>query len=90
MLAQQDFDGAARAAQEIVQRRPDSLAAFQILAESSEKQNRPETVAWRAQIARLQPHHASQVMGLVFRQLYGAIDPEIRRVKPMHPLDCRP
>src|SRR5438270_6680952 len=32
MLAQQDLAGAARAAQEIVQRRPDSLAAFQILA----------------------------------------------------------
>src|SRR5476649_1665013 len=44
MLAQQDFDGATRAAQEIVQKRPDSLAAFQILAEASEKQNRPETV----------------------------------------------
>src|SRR5438477_2635438 len=47
LLAGQDFDGAVQTAQEIVQRHPNSLAAFQILAEASEKQNRPETVAWR-------------------------------------------
>ena len=50
LLAGQDLDGAVRMAQEIVQRHPNSLAAFQILAEASEKQNRPETVAWRAQM----------------------------------------
>ncbi len=60
MLAQQDFDGAARAAREILQSRPDSLSAFYILAEASEKQNRPETVAWRAQIARLEPQRSRQ------------------------------
>ena len=34
---------------------PDSLAAARILADTTEKQNRSETVAWRAQIARLDP-----------------------------------
>ena len=39
------------AAQQILKLRPDSLPAFQIMADATEKQNRPETVAWRAQIA---------------------------------------
>src|SRR3954463_9357991 len=55
LLAKEDFEGATRAAREILQMHHDSLAAFRILAEASEKQNRPETVAWRAQIARLEP-----------------------------------
>jgi hypothetical protein len=32
MLAQQDLDGAMQAAREVVQRRPNSLAAYHILA----------------------------------------------------------
>ena len=55
LLAKEDFDGATRAAREVLQIHHDSLAAFRVLAEASEKQNRPETVAWRAQIARLEP-----------------------------------
>jgi hypothetical protein len=54
-LTKEDFDGATRAAREVLQIDHDSLAAFRVLAEASEKQNRPETVAWRAQIARLEP-----------------------------------
>jgi hypothetical protein len=34
---------------------PNSLVAARVLAEATEKQNRAETVAWRAQIARLDP-----------------------------------
>src|SRR5262249_38657493 len=34
---------------------PGSIAALRVLAEASEKQNRAETVAWRAQIAHLDP-----------------------------------
>jgi predicted Zn-dependent protease len=75
MLAQQDFDGATRAAKEIVQRRPDSLSAFYILAEASEKQNRPETVAWRAQIARLQPQDLDSQLNLASAALrFGQLD----------------
>jgi hypothetical protein len=55
LLSKEDFDGAARAARDVLQIHHDSLAAFRVLAEASEKQNRPETVAWRAQIARLEP-----------------------------------
>jgi len=75
MLAQQDLEGAAGVAREIVLRRPDSLAAFYILAEASEKQNRPETVAWRAQIARLQPHDLDSRLNLASAALrFGQLD----------------
>src|SRR5256714_13185202 len=53
MMAKEDFDGATRAARQVLQLHQDSLPAFHILAEASEKQNRPETVAWRAQSARV-------------------------------------
>ena len=74
LLAQQDLEGAARTAQEVAERRPDSLVAYQILAEATEKQNRSETVAWRAQIARLRPHDVDSQLNLAsaalrFRQL---------------------
>jgi hypothetical protein len=88
MLAQQDFDGAAHAAQEIVQRRPDSLAAFQILAESSEKQNRPETVAWRAQIARLQPQDLDSQLNLASAALrFGQLDTARKALENIAPAD---
>jgi hypothetical protein len=64
MLEKEDFDGATRAAREILQIHRDSLAAYHILAEATEKQNRPETVAWRAQIARLQPHTLESQLNL--------------------------
>src|SRR3954452_494772 len=57
MLQKQDYEGATRIAQHILRLRPASLPAFQILAEATEKQNRPETVAWRSQIARALPHN---------------------------------
>src|SRR5688572_5958601 len=55
LLAKEDFDGATLAAREVLRLHHNSLAAFHVLAEASEKQHRPETVAWRAQIARLEP-----------------------------------
>jgi hypothetical protein len=64
LLAQQDFDGAMSVARDVVQKRPDSLPAFSILAEASEKQNRPETVMWRAQIARLRPQDLDSQLNL--------------------------
>ena len=75
MLAQQDFEGAARAAREVAQRRPNSLTAFSILAEATEKQNQPETVAWRAQIARLQPQDLDSQLNLASAALrFGQLD----------------
>jgi predicted Zn-dependent protease len=88
MLAGQDFDGAARTAQEIVQRHPNSLAAFQILAEASEKQNRPETVAWRAQIARLRPHDLESELNLASAALrFGQLDTARNALDAVNPAD---
>jgi hypothetical protein len=42
----------------------DSLPAFLILADVTEKQNSEETVAWRAQIARLQPTNIDSQLNL--------------------------
>src|SRR5204862_4362442 len=88
MLAQQDFDGATHAAQEIVQKRPDSLVAVQILSESSEKQNRPETVAWRAQIARLQPQDLDSQLNLASAPLrFGQLDTARKALEHVAPAD---
>lgn len=88
MLAQQDFDGATRTAHEIVQRRPDSLSAFYILAEASEKQNRPETVAWRAQIARLQPQDLDSQLNLASAALrFGQLDTARKALENVAPAD---
>jgi predicted Zn-dependent protease len=53
----------------------DSLAAYQILAEATEKQNRAETVVWRAQIARLQPRDIDSQLNLASAALrFGQLD----------------
>ena len=75
MLAKDDFDGATRSAREVLQIHHDSLPAFRILAEASEKQNRPETVAWRAQIARLDPGNLDNQLNLASAALrFGQLD----------------
>src|SRR5205807_899063 len=75
LLAKEDFDGTSRAAREVLQLRHDSLPAFYILAEASEKQNRPETVAWRAQIARLEPGNLDSQLNLASAALrFGRLD----------------
>jgi hypothetical protein len=75
LMAKEDYDGASRAAREILQIDHESLAAFHILAEASEKQNRPETVAWRAQIARLEPGNLDSQLNLASAALrFGRLD----------------
>src|SRR3954464_9199621 len=75
LLAKDDFDGATRTARAVLQLHHDSLPAFHILAEASEKQNRPETVAWRAQIARLQPDSLDSQLNLASAALrFGRLD----------------
>ena len=74
-LAKENFDAAAKTAREVLQIHPNSLAAFHVLAEASEKQNRPETVAWRAQIARLQPGNLDSQLNLASAALrFGQLD----------------
>jgi predicted Zn-dependent protease len=75
LLAKEDFDGATRAAREVLQLHHDSLPAFRIMAEASEKQNRAETVAWRAQIARLEPGDLDSQLNLASAALrFGQLD----------------
>jgi hypothetical protein len=73
---------------------PNSLVAARILAETTEKQNRVETVAWRAQIARLDPGLESELnlasAALRFGQLdvaraaLGRVAPEDREKAAYH------
>ena len=71
-----------------MQRRPDSLSAFYILAEASEKQNRPETVAWRAQIARLQPQDLDSQLNLASAALrFGQLDTARKALENVAPAD---
>jgi predicted Zn-dependent protease len=75
MLAKEDFEGASTTAREVLKIHHDSLAAFHVLAEASEKENRPETVAWRAQIARLQPDNLDSQLNLASAALrFGRLD----------------
>ncbi len=74
-LVREDFAGATQAAQRMLRIRPRSLGAFQIMADATEKQNRPETVAWRAQIARLLPHELDAQLNLASAALrFGQLD----------------
>ena len=75
LLEKQDFDGAIRAGEKMLQLKSDSLAAFHILADATEKQNRPETVAWRAQIARAVPDKLDPQLNLASAALrFGQLD----------------
>ena len=74
-LKQGNFNGANDAARQALQINHDSLAAYQILAEATEKQNRAETVVWRAQIARLQPRDIDSQLNLASAALrFGQLD----------------
>ncbi len=54
---------------------PDSIPAYRILAETSERRNQPETVTWRAQIARLQPHDIDSQLNLASAALrFGQLE----------------
>ena len=75
MLQQEDFQGATSAAHRALELHRDSLPAFHILAEATERENRIETVAWRAQIARLLPHDLDSQLNLASAALrFGELD----------------
>ena len=75
LLQKDDLAGATRAAQQMLDHRPASLAAFRILAEATEKQNRSETVAWRSQIARALPRNLDAQLNLASAALrFGQLD----------------
>src|SRR5438477_1210991 len=86
LLAKEDYDGATRAAREVLQLHHDSLPTFRILADASEKQNRPETVAWRAQIARLEPGNLDSQLNLASAALrFGQLDTARKAVESVPP-----
>ena len=88
MVRKQDFDGAANTAQEMLKLRSDSLAAFHILAEATEKQNRVETVAWRSEIARSLPHNLDAQLNLASAALrFGQLDTARRALDNVAPPD---
>ena len=75
MLENKDFVAANRFAHQVLERDRDSLPAFYILADATEKQNSEETVSWRAQIARLQPENIDSQLNLASAALrFGQID----------------
>jgi predicted Zn-dependent protease len=64
MLEKKDYVAANRLARQVLQIHHDSLSAFYILADATEKQNSEETVSWRAQIARLQADNIDAQLNL--------------------------
>lgn len=88
MLKQENFSGATRAAQKALEIHRDSLPAFYILAEATEKQNHIETVAWRAQIARLLPHNLDSQLNLASAALrFGELDSARKALERVTPND---
>lgn len=75
LLQNKDYVGATRAARDVLAVDRDSLQAFYILADATEKQNSEETVSWRAQIAREQPDNIDAQLNLASAALrFGQID----------------
>ncbi|HTH20034.1 MAG TPA: hypothetical protein VL912_08130 [Candidatus Udaeobacter sp.] len=66
---------AAQTAQDVVRRHSDSLAALSILADTAERQNLEEAVAWRERIARLLPKDPESQLNLASAALrFGKLE----------------
>ena len=88
MLQEEKFTQATQNAREVLQLHPDSLPAFQILAEAAEKQNLEETVSWRAQIARLLPNDPASQLNLASAALrFGQLDVAQKALDHVSPAD---
>jgi thioredoxin-like negative regulator of GroEL len=75
MLEKNNFVEAHHLARQVLELHRDSLQAFYILADATEKQNSEETVSWRAQIARLEPDNIDSQLNLASAALrFGQID----------------
>src|SRR6266480_1257893 len=88
MLQEEKFTQATQNAREVLQLHPDSLPAFQILAEAAEKQNLEETVSWRAQTARLLPNDPASQLNLASAALrFGQLDVARKALDHVSPAD---
>ncbi|HJT46037.1 MAG TPA: tetratricopeptide repeat protein, partial [Chthoniobacterales bacterium] len=75
LLQNKDYLGASRVARDVLVLNRDSVPAFYILADATEKQNSEETVSWRAQIARREPDNIDAQLNLASAALrFGQID----------------
>jgi predicted Zn-dependent protease len=75
LLHEGKFDEASHKAQELLAAHADSVPALYILAEAAEKQNLPEAVWRREQIARLLPKDADSQLNLASAALrFGKLD----------------
>src|SRR5262245_5282969 len=86
LLQQGDLSQATQMAQELVRRHPDSLPGLSILADTAERQNLEEAVAWREQIARLLPKDPESQLNFASAALrFGKLDlarEALNRVSP--------
>lgn len=86
MLQEEKFEDATQAAEQALKIAPNSLPAYHILAETTERQNRADTVAWRAQIARLLPQDGDSQINLASAALrFGQLDVARRALNNVPP-----
>src|SRR6516225_5042051 len=75
LLQEGELSKAAQMAHELARRHPDSLAALSILADTAERQNLEEAVAWRERIARLLPKDPESQLNFASAALrFGKLD----------------
>src|SRR5882724_4283346 len=86
LLQEGKLDKAAQMARELARRHPDFLAALSILADTAERQNLEEAVAWRERIARLLPKDPESRLNFASAALrFGKLDlarEALNRVSP--------
>src|SRR5256714_15323619 len=79
---------AAQIAQELASRHPDSLAALSILADTAERQNLEEAVAWRERIAQLLPKDPESQLNFASAALrFGKLDLAREALNRISPTD---
>src|SRR6184192_3697305 len=86
LLQEGKLSKAAQMAQEVARRHTDSLPALSILADTAERQNLEEAVAWRERIARLLPKDPESQLNFASAALrFGKLDlarEALNRVSP--------
>ncbi|MDQ3198998.1 MAG: hypothetical protein M3Q46_07395 [Verrucomicrobiota bacterium] len=73
-LAHHDLAEAESLARQVISIDSNSLVASRLLAETTEQQNRAETVGWRAQIARLEPSFDNELNLASAALRFGQLD----------------
>jgi lipopolysaccharide biosynthesis regulator YciM len=75
LLQQGQLSESAQIAANIARQHPDSVAALSIMADTAERQNREEAVAWRERIARLLPRDPESQLNFASAALrFGQLD----------------